>query len=244
MASRSRHEHPGMFCSSPAPDRASLPAGPAPSRAAEVDKKLVIAQLNSIKGYGPWSFASTPGGGASLAEIHTMGLTSEDNTWKSSPGSPPSFPRSTTARSSMLPDGRMQTTWKLRPDVKWHNGVRHAPLTMSSSAGRSRAGPRPLVDRARDRRAESVQALDPLTAAVTWRTTFYRALELSHRDLWPYPSTSWAKRSRATSSAFLAHPYFTDATTWGSARSAWSTSASARTRSSSGSTTSSSAAQR
>ena len=42
-------------------------------------KTLVIAQLNNVKGYGPWGFASTSGGGASLAEIHTVSLTSEDN---------------------------------------------------------------------------------------------------------------------------------------------------------------------
>src|SRR5437870_13134768 len=41
-------------------------------------KTITIGQLNPIKSYGPWEFSTTAGGGASLAEVHTVGLVSED----------------------------------------------------------------------------------------------------------------------------------------------------------------------
>lgn len=154
----------------------------ADSGAPERAKTITIASLNAIKSYGPWSFSSTPGGAASLAEVHTMGLT-----YEALDGSPearvaaglPSFDDGTI---TVLPDGRMQTTWKLRPGVKWHDGspftaddvvfswdVARHPETVSSIE--------PVVNK-----AESVQAIDPLTIVITWKSPFYRALELGHRE--------------------------------------------------------------
>src|SRR3954466_7840984 len=39
---------------------------------------LTVGVLNSIAGYGPWNFNITGGGANSVAEIHTVGLVSED----------------------------------------------------------------------------------------------------------------------------------------------------------------------
>jgi peptide/nickel transport system substrate-binding protein len=60
------------------------------------------------------------------------------------------------------------------------------------------------------RRAERVEALDPLTVRITWPTTFYRALNLGHRDLWPYPKDLLGEAFQGDKDAFLDLPYFTD----------------------------------
>src|SRR6266542_3656624 len=65
-----------VACSVPS----STPTASGPEGAAGTEgpaKTLAIAQLNLTKGFGPWGFASTSGGGASMGEIHTVSLTSE-----------------------------------------------------------------------------------------------------------------------------------------------------------------------
>ena len=71
-------------------------------------KTLVIAQVNSIKGFGPWWFASTGGGGASLGEIHTIGLTSEDNNGNIEPRAAARLPSFDDGTIVVRPDGRMR----------------------------------------------------------------------------------------------------------------------------------------
>jgi hypothetical protein len=96
-----------LACSAPRPTPSSsansaVPEGPA--------KNLVIAQLNLTKGFGPWGFASTSGGGASLAEIHTVGLTSEDQNGNIEPRAAARLPSFDDSTMAVLPDGRMEAT--------------------------------------------------------------------------------------------------------------------------------------
>jgi peptide/nickel transport system substrate-binding protein len=106
-------------------------------------------------------------------------------------------------------DGRMQTTWKLRPDVKWHDGVQFtaedlvfAWQVMSSpeiaSPGSSIA-----------REIESVEATDALTAIFTWRRPFYRGIAPTINLFWPYPKHLIGEAFQGDISGFLNHPYFT-----------------------------------
>jgi peptide/nickel transport system substrate-binding protein len=196
-------------CSAPHPNPTAsdqsvglAPEGPA--------RNLAIAQLNLTKGFGPWWFASTGGGGASLGEIHTVGLTSEDRNGNIEPRAAARLPSLDDGTIVIQPDGRMETTWKLRPDVKWHNG---APFTaddvvFSVELARFASETSPLKPGLA--RAERVQALDPLTVRITWPTTFYRALYLGHRDLWPYPRDLLAEAFQGDKDAMLDLPYFTD----------------------------------
>src|SRR5205809_1023026 len=62
--------------SRPATDSDQPSASREPNRAS---KTLTIAQTANIKTYGPWEFASTASGVAALAEIHTTGLATYDN---------------------------------------------------------------------------------------------------------------------------------------------------------------------
>jgi peptide/nickel transport system substrate-binding protein len=178
------------------------------SSAREAPKTLTIAQLNSIKNYGPWSFSSTPGGGSSLAEIHTISLTSEDNAGNIEPRVAAKLPSIEDGTIVFLPDGRMQTTWKLRPDVRWHDGV---PLTADDLVFSWEIATHPETASSIEpaiTKADSVTAPDPLTLVVTWKGPFYRALEIGHRDLWPVPRRLVGEAFQGDKQAFLAQPYF------------------------------------
>src|SRR6266545_3020786 len=198
-----------VACSVPS----STPTASGPEGAAGTEgpaKTLAIAQLNLTKGFGPWGFASTSGGGASLGEIHTVSLTSEDRNGNIEPRAAARLPSFDDGTIIVQPDGRMEATWNLRPGVKWHTG---APFTaedvvFSVEMARFAAATSPLSPGLA--RAERAEALDSLTLRITWPTTFYRALNLGHRDLWPFPRDVLGEAFQGDKDAFLDLPYFTE----------------------------------
>src|SRR5581483_5255920 len=110
----------GCARSSPAAESGtSLPAAAAPL---EQPKTITIAQLSTVKSYGPWDFSDTSGGAATLAEIHTIGLVSADAQGAPQARLAARIPSLDDGGVVMLPDGRMQTTWQLKAGVTWHDG--------------------------------------------------------------------------------------------------------------------------
>ena len=198
-------------CATPQPSARSEQASRASSVGPEPAKTVTIAQLNPTKTYGPWDFSSTSGGGPSLAEVHTVGLVSEDRSGNFDPRVAARIPSLDDGTMMVLPDGRMRTVWSLRPGVLWHDGTpftaddvvfswdlaRHPELLSTIST---------LV-----RVMESVEATDPLTVSITWKTTSYRAVDLGHRNLWLFPKHLLAEGFEGDKLAFLAMPYFSTA---------------------------------
>lgn len=76
---------------------------------------------------------------------------------------------------TLLPDGRMETTWRLRGSARWHNG---APLTADDLLFSLQIGRDPEMS-AFNAEAyasmEDVRAPDPRTLAITWREPFINA---------------------------------------------------------------------
>jgi peptide/nickel transport system substrate-binding protein len=106
-------------------------------------------------------------------------------------------------------DGTMETTWKLRPNVKWHDG---APFSSADVAfwftvikddkipgGASLIG----LDQ-----VTSVTTPDPATVVIHWSAPFFQANEIP--DVGPLPKhlleTAYARSDAET---FLNHRYFT-----------------------------------
>jgi peptide/nickel transport system substrate-binding protein len=173
-------------------------------------KAIVIAQLNATKGYGPWEFAETGGGGSSLAEVHTAALVTEGTRGNLEPRLAARLPALEDESIVVLPDGRMRTTWSLRPDVKWHDGT---PFTAEDILfGWDVAREPELVASITTsglRQAESIEATDRLTVVITWSTTFYDALHLGHRQFWPFPRHLLGDAFQGDKQAFRLLPYFT-----------------------------------
>lgn len=76
---------------------------------------------------------------------------------------------------TLLPDGRMQTTWQLRAGVQWHDG---APLTsddllFTAQVGQDRTTG--AFGHAAYASVETVTAPDPRTVVVTWRQPYIDA---------------------------------------------------------------------
>jgi peptide/nickel transport system substrate-binding protein len=82
------------------------------------------------------------------------------------------LPRLNTDTWRVFPDGRMETVWKLRPSLTWHDGH---PLTAEDFAFAFRLYKSPnlnvFVPKPQDR-VEEIVAVDPHTVLVRWRTSY------------------------------------------------------------------------
>lgn len=189
--------------------RAPGPQAPGAEPRSGPTKTITIAQLNPVRYYGPWEFGNTAGGGAQLAEVHTNGLVADSVAGGLEPRLAAGLPSLDDGTIVVLPDGRMQTTWKLRANVKWHDG---APFTADDIVFSWRVETHPeLLSGSTEpiRRAEKVEALDPSTVVITWKTAYFPAVEIGHRVLWPLPKHILSEGFEGDTQAFLGHAYFT-----------------------------------
>lgn len=154
-------------------------ASPASGGESRPARTITIAQLNPTKTYGPWDFSSTSGGGPSLAEVHTVGLVSEDLSGNLDPRVAARIPSLADGTMTLLPDGRMRTTWRLRPGVSWHDGTLFTAEDVVFSVEVARQPELLSTISTLMRLVESVEVIDPLTVSITWRTTTYRAVDLA-----------------------------------------------------------------
>jgi peptide/nickel transport system substrate-binding protein len=75
----------------------------------------------------------------------------------------------------VFPDGRMETTWKLRPNVRWHDG---APLTTADlvfGATVEQDPELPIAQHPAYPLIESIEAADASTIAVRWKQPYIQA---------------------------------------------------------------------
>jgi len=170
-------------------------------------KTLILAQINAVPMYGPWEFSNTSGGGATFVEIHTQGVTTQDDRGQIVPRLATRLPSFDDGTIVVLPDGRMQTTWSLRSDVTWHDG---APFTaedvvfsqaVHTAFPSSINGYAPFIER--------IETPDPHTVVITWKTTYYLALDFHHRNMWLFPKHRLSAAFENERGELLSNPYFT-----------------------------------
>src|SRR5205085_9125823 len=58
---------------------------------------------------------------------------------------------------------------------------------------------------------DSIDAPDATTAVMHWRTTYFKALELTHRVFWLYPRHLLEQAVESNKESLLNEPYFTSA---------------------------------
>lgn len=110
----------------------------------------------------------------------------------------------------MLPDGKMELTWKLRPDVRWHDGQ---PLTAEDIVLGFKIAIDPEFSLGTSvlRQMSEVSARDPLTLVVGWRNVYIYADDMGLNTLVPIPSHRIASAYEAGDKvAFAASPAWGD----------------------------------
>ncbi|MBM2809683.1 MAG: hypothetical protein HW416_442, partial [Chloroflexi bacterium] len=149
---------------------------------------------------------NTTGGVPSVEGIHSVGLVTQDSRGNEAPRLAAELPSLGNGTIALLPDGRMQTTWRLRADVTWHNG---AQFTSADVVFGFQVAPEFRAGRGAYSFIERVDALDSLTARITWTSPYFDALNLTHRNYWVLPKHLLAEAFQEDGQAFLKSSYFT-----------------------------------
>jgi peptide/nickel transport system substrate-binding protein len=200
FAGKRRHTQPSLItlllagiligCTAPSASPARPAGGESPVPVRQAPKRVIIAMAGNPPGI---STTLNPAGTATpglpeLVELTNPGLSTQDNEGNHAPLLAASIPSTETGSWTVEPDGRMTTTWKLRPNTSWHDGrpFTSADLLFSANLGRdpelSEFGNRAyaFVDR--------VEAADPLTITVHWKTPFIDAVTMFTTFAEPLPS--------------------------------------------------------
>lgn len=110
----------------------------------------------------------------------------------------------------VLPDGGMETVYRLRPGLKWHDGT---PFTADDMLLSFRVLKTPdfgVDDMVPVKWMDEAVALDPRTVVLRWNTTYPMADALSARDWAPLPAHLLKSALETQSSqAFLNLPFWT-----------------------------------
>ncbi len=105
-------------------------------------------------------------------------------------------------------DGTMDVTWKLRPNVHWHDGTLFTSADLLFTFKVKKDPSYPTVDAAILNLMESAAAPDPLTFAVHWANPYYQAD--AAQGLIPLPEHLLADGyARGDTDAFVNSPFFT-----------------------------------
>jgi peptide/nickel transport system substrate-binding protein len=152
-----------------APAQTSAPAAPKRVTAAVLGDPFALSyQISSAGAY-------TPPGSEALEELVHTGLTTLDKGGTLVPRLAEAVPTIENGLWKVLPDGRMETTWKIRPNAQWHDGI---PVTADDLVFTSRVVQDREVGVFRDRayeNLEGVDAVDPQTVTARWKVPYIGA---------------------------------------------------------------------
>lgn len=194
---------------------AAAPGGfpPAPgsgdgSPAVGSQKTITVSSLTPITAFGAWD-TSNAGGTFAVHGVHTSALITTDLQGNPTGQLLSRLPSLEDGTIAILPDGRMQTRWNLRPNVVWHDGM---PVTADDLAFTLRVYQHPSVGvqtSAITNNMERIDVVDATNAVVTWKTTYYQPLRLGLREFWPVPRHLLGAPFDANASTFSNLPYWT-----------------------------------
>jgi peptide/nickel transport system substrate-binding protein len=155
------------------PAAPSQPTGPKRIVTAVVGQPSVwVERLRSGPRIGAWN----------LYELTTAGMTLIDAQGDLQPQLAEAVPSLENGLWKLLPDGTMETTWKLRPNLTWHDG---APLTSADvvfTAQLDQDRDLPFLRAAPYSAVDTVEAPDPQTVLVRWKRPYIDADRLFTRS--------------------------------------------------------------
>jgi peptide/nickel transport system substrate-binding protein len=194
-------------CAAPAPT-AGGPAAtglqPSPSRKLVAIARAEPAQLAS-KSLAQLGIAT-----ATVTRVFNAGLALMDDRDNVRPYLVEALPHANSESWRIAPDGRMETIYKLRPGLTWHDGK---PLTSADFAFAARVyGNRDygVAVTAPVNQFEEVLAPDLSTLVIRWLRTYPNAARMTAVEFQPLPAHLLEEPFRQLSSeAFMAHPFWT-----------------------------------
>lgn len=173
----------------PATSPGSAPIPEQRAAVAEPNRTLVFIGGRSPENLGSKPVRDTAGAGnpRGTQRAFNGGLALNDEREIPRPYLAEALPEANTDAWRVLSDGRMETTYKLRPNLTWHDG---APLTANDFVFAWRVYAMPEIGNASSPPLsfiEEVVAVDDRTVLFRWRQPYADAGDLQARDFPPLP---------------------------------------------------------
>lgn len=109
----------------------------------------------------------------------------------------------------LLDDGGMQVTWRLRKDVRWHDGTEFSSADIRFGWQVATEPVAPIIGSGSVARfIEEVDTPDPYTAVIRWRQTSRFGAEMARGQLHPLPRHFLGEAFAADKDGFVNHPFF------------------------------------
>jgi peptide/nickel transport system substrate-binding protein len=181
-------------------------------RPASGPRTLVMAVNTEVQTLNPKMLGPT--NPERTTRIFNAGLSLVDAQGEVRPYMAETLPQLNSDTWRVFPDGRMETVWRLRPGLSWHDGT---PLTADDFAFAYRVYSSPLgvfSAKPQDLMAD-VSARDTRTLAISWSRSYPDAAQLTSTEFGPLPrhlleaGFSAYLQEPANNEAFLAHRYWT-----------------------------------
>ena len=138
-------------------------------------KTLTIGVLRGMPDFSPFTAMSVSTSASAITPIVSNGLTYADDRGVTHPLKAVDLPSFEKGTWKVFDDGRMETTWRLRPNIFWHDGTPQTPAdyTFNFEVSQDRELPRAVTP---DALAQSGMSFpDALTIVVSWSTPFVDA---------------------------------------------------------------------
>lgn len=194
-----------------APDTGGGPAGSGPPA---LPKRITAAMMSDPPSISS-SFVSAGSGsiqgGDALEDLVNSGLTVVDHVGLLRPQLAEAAPTIENGLWKMFPDGRMETTWKIRGGALWHDG---APFTSEDLLFTVKLGQDrelPLFRHSGFDSVEGAEAPDARTIVVKWKRPNIQADAMFTRQFaFPRPSHLLQKAHEDSKESIVRLPYWTD----------------------------------
>jgi peptide/nickel transport system substrate-binding protein len=180
--------------------RSSEPVSGAPA----APKVLTIGLQREMSAFG--HFVTNPGGSATDGIVHD-GLVATDYQLAISPQLAAEIPSVEKGTWKLNTDGSMDTTWKLRPNIKWQDGTPFTSEDLAFTYQVFRDKDLPSTQSSAMVQMESVTTPDPQTFVIHWAKTDTRADQPP--GLFPIAKHLLGDIYRTDKASLPTHAYFT-----------------------------------
>ena len=173
-----------LSCSPPTQDSRQSPA--APSDQPAPSRTLIVGHRYEMTSLAPKVLQAN--GPISTTRLFNAALSMIDDDGRARPYLAEALPQLNTDSWRVFPDGRMETTYRLRDGLTWQDG---APLTANDFTFALRLYKDPNLGpftRTPQNQIDAVLAPDPRTVVVSWQSTNPNGGSLTFEDLDPLPT--------------------------------------------------------
>jgi len=165
-----------LACAEP-PARSTEPSGAGEPQAAVAPRRLVagIAGVHMTLQSRSQGASNRAPGFEILEELVSAGLANVDDANRMRPQLAEAVPTLESGTWKLFPDGSMETTWRIRSNARWHDGV---PVSTDDVLFTAAVNQDPELPRFRSSAfgfIDGVEALDPSTIRVRWNRPYIEA---------------------------------------------------------------------